>query len=200
MNNIIYIQSKGKIKLSPNQKILLKNLIDIYVNDHDIEESIGNLEYQIDHGIVKTTYAISVFSIVSLINSLYPKSLINVIGENEVLISFEESIRRESNLSKLLRVGLICFILSISAATAIINFHSDVDMFQTHKTIYRIITGKETDNLLLLQIPYSLGIGTGMSVFFNHIFKKRINNEPSPLEVEVHLYQQNLEQYIKDNN
>jgi stage V sporulation protein AA len=35
-----------------------------------------------------------------------------------------------------------------------------------------------------------------MILFFNHIFKKRINEEPSPLEMEMFNYQQNIDQYV----
>ena len=35
-----------------------------------------------------------------------------------------------------------------------------------------------------------------MTLFFNHFFKKRINDEPSPLEVEMFNYQQSLDQYV----
>lgn len=43
-----------------------------------------------------------------------------------------------------------------------------------------------------------------MVLFFNHVFQKRINEEPSPLEVEMFQYQQSLDQYVivhenKDN-
>ncbi len=32
--------------------------------------------------------------------------------------------------------------------------------------------------------------------FFNHLFKKKWNEEPTPLEVEMYLYQENLDQYV----
>ncbi|MNI93612.1 hypothetical protein D3C73_1515930 [compost metagenome] len=35
-----------------------------------------------------------------------------------------------------------------------------------------------------------------MAVFFNHLFKKKWNEEPTPLEVEMFLYQQNVDQYV----
>ncbi|MNO07817.1 hypothetical protein D3C81_2301760 [compost metagenome] len=35
-----------------------------------------------------------------------------------------------------------------------------------------------------------------MVLFFNHVFKKKFNEEPSPLEVEMYLYQQNMNQYV----
>ena len=98
------------------------------------------------------------------------------------------------------KVILVCFILFIVSITAFVIFHSDVDMKRAHRVIYRVITGIETDNLLLLQIPYSLGIGVGMSVFFNHIFNKKINKEPTPLDMEIYTYQQNINEYIKNNS
>lgn len=35
-----------------------------------------------------------------------------------------------------------------------------------------------------------------MILFFNYVFRKRINEEPSPLEVEMFNYQQSIDQYV----
>ena len=35
-----------------------------------------------------------------------------------------------------------------------------------------------------------------MILFFNHVFQKRINEEPSPLEVEMFNYQMDLDNYV----
>ena len=35
-----------------------------------------------------------------------------------------------------------------------------------------------------------------MILFFNHVFKKRLNEEPSPLEVEMFNYQQDIDNYV----
>jgi stage V sporulation protein AA len=86
--------------------------------------------------------------------------------------------------------------LFIGAGLTIMNFHEDVAMSSVHQKIYFLITGRENAKPLILQIPYSLGVGIGMILFFNHIFKKRFNEEPSPLEVEMFNYQQDLDQYI----
>ena len=90
------------------------------------------------------------------------------------------------------------------ATLAIIYFHEDVSMQQVHQRLYYMITGEFNAQPLLFQIPYSLGLGLGMVLFFNHVFQKRINEEPSPLEVEMFQYQQSLDQYVivnenKDN-
>jgi stage V sporulation protein AA len=76
------------------------------------------------------------------------------------------------------------------------NFHEDVSMGAVHQKIYKIVTGHYVKKPLILQIPYSIGLGIGMIMFFNHLFRKRFNEEPSPLEVEVFNYQQDLDQYV----
>lgn len=35
-----------------------------------------------------------------------------------------------------------------------------------------------------------------MVLFFNHIFKKKFNEEPNPLEVEMFMYQENVNTYV----
>jgi stage V sporulation protein AA len=69
-------------------------------------------------------------------------------------------------------------------------------MQAVQQRLYLLLTGKHVSKPLLFQIPYSLGIGLGMILFFNHVFKKRLNEEPSPLEVEMFNYQQSLDQYV----
>ena len=99
------------------------------------------------------------------------------------------------------KVSILCFIavwllLFFGAMMTIMNFHVDVSMREVHQKLFTIITGKVDEKPLLIQVPYSIGLGLGMILFFNHFFKKRFNEEPSPLEVEMFNYQQDLDQYV----
>lgn len=78
----------------------------------------------------------------------------------------------------------------------IMNFHYDVSMQEVQQKIHYLLTGKHSKYPLWIQIPYSFGLGVGMLLFFNHWFKKRFNEEPSPLEIELFNYQQDLNQYV----
>lgn len=42
------------------------------------------------------------------------------------------------------------------------NFHEDVSMQVVHQKIYYMVTGTYDNQPLILQIPYSLGLGIGM--------------------------------------
>ncbi len=82
------------------------------------------------------------------------------------------------------------------SALTIMNFHADVSMQEVQIRIVEMITGRRDEHPYLFQVAYSIGIGFGMAVFFNHLFKKKWNEEPTPLEVEMFLYQQNVDQYV----
>ncbi len=76
------------------------------------------------------------------------------------------------------------------------NFHADVSMKEVHQRISELVTGKRQNHPLWFQIPYSVGIGLGMLLFFNHLFRKRLNDEPNPLELEMYMYQENVNTYV----
>ncbi|WP_370458030.1 stage V sporulation protein AA [Thalassobacillus sp. CUG 92003] len=90
----------------------------------------------------------------------------------------------------------IWILLFVGAAMAIMNFHYDVSMESVQQKLHFMLTGEEAEHPLWIQVPYSIGLGTGMILFFNHIFKKKFNEEPSPMEIEVFNYQQDLNRYV----
>lgn len=198
MDKQIYIQSKGKVVIYKNNPILIKDLVDIYA-DGNTKDTLELMIFPLKYDGLKNATLISLLSIIQLIKEKYPDIMVIVLGQPDVLLNLQEKPQTKDRFKKL-RLAFVTFLLFIGSMTAIINFHSDVDMKEAHRTMYQIITGVEKDRPLLLQIPYSIGIGVGMSVFFNHIFKKRINTEPSPLEVEMFLYQQNMDEYLKNND
>lgn len=194
----IYIQFKDKVTIETGQDIYLRDLIEIFAPP-EVKGYIGELTLGDNDKQDQSSFIIQMLDIIEVIKGAYPEYMIFTLGSPELLISFVQADKKDDRYLYL-RLVLVCFLLFMGSITAIINFHSDVDMKQAHRGIYRIVTGIETDSPLLLQIPYSLGIGAGMSVFFNHVFKKRINQEPSPLEVEMFMYQQNMDAYLKGND
>ena len=84
------------------------------------------------------------------------------------------------------------------ASIAIINFHEDVNTRASLEKIYFTFTGVEKKNPLIMGIPYSIGIGAGMATFFSRIWtsSKRRKKEPGPMEVELFIYDDEVEQYV----
>jgi stage V sporulation protein AA len=190
----IYLRLRHRLQVKLKQKIRLSQISQSIVHP-SIEKSVSNL---LVHEITpndKHLVVIDVMKVIELIRDFDPEIEVEAFGPTQTIV--EIIYPRKS--PKLLLVLFVWLLLFVGSGLAIMNFHEDVSMLAVHQKIYKMITGEEKEHPLLLQIPYSIGIGVGMILFFNHLFKKRLNEEPSPLEVEMFLYQQNLDQYVVMN-
>ena len=46
--------------------------------------------------------------------------------------------------------------------------------------------------LLQIAFSYSIGLAVGIIVFFNHFSKKKLTKDPTPIEIEMKKYNQDL--------
>ncbi|MFT8322955.1 MAG: stage V sporulation protein AA [Bacillus sp. (in: firmicutes)] len=191
MGEIIYIRMRHRIQKKLHDKVLLKDLAQIVASNTLVNSLQDVCIYDIsekDRNII----IIDSTQIIRKIRSISEDIEIQLIGPAQTII---EVVFKKKGVSLPLFL-LVWLLLFIGSALTIMNFHEDVSMQYVHQRLYTMITGKEVEKPLLFQIPYSIGLGLGMIIFFNHVFKKRLNEEPSPLEVEVFNYQQSLDQYV----
>lgn len=190
---------RNRLKVSPTYEVKLGDVAQLAGDSSVVELLQNEIVYKITaHD--KTHVVIDVMKVIEIIQQKASNVQINLLGSGQTLVE----IIYEKKKTHPIFFGLVWLLLFIGAALAIIYFHEDVSMQQVHQRLYYMITGEFNAQPLLFQIPYSLGLGLGMVLFFNHVFQKRINEEPSPLEVEMFQYQQSLDQYVivnenKDN-
>ncbi|MGI8315424.1 stage V sporulation protein AA [Halobacillus mangrovi] len=192
----VYIRIKQSIYVQPSSTIKLGDIARVtgpkrqvpvleQMNLHEVTDE--------DRNIV----VIDGFMVIEQVLTKYPQMEIELIGPTQCVVHVEEHKREPS----LILISLIWLLLFIGAAMAIMNFHYDVSMGAVQQKLHFMLTGKESDHPLWIQIPYSVGLGIGMILFFNHWFQKRFNEEPSPMEVEIFNYQEDMDHYvaIKEN-
>lgn len=190
---------RNRLKVSPTYEVKLGDVAQLAGDSSVVELLQNEIVYKITaHD--KTHVVIDVMKVIEIIQQKASHLQINLLGSGQTLVE----IIYEKKKTHPIFFGLVWLLLFIGAALAIFYFHEDVSMQQVHQRLYYMITGEFNAQPLLFQIPYSLGLGLGMVLFFNHVFQKRINEEPSPLEVEMFQYQQSLDQYVivnenKDN-
>lgn len=191
MDNTIFIRLRHRIQVKEKQTILLKDVA-VIVAPKNVAEELENLKiYQVkkeDHNII----VIDAITVLREIVQATNRRDIQLIGPNQTIVEVATQKVRVS-FPLFLLVWLLLF---IGSAFTIMNFHEDVSMQSVHQKIVYLLTGLDDLSPLIFQIPYSFGLGLGMILFFNHVFKKRINDEPSPLEVEMFNYQQAIDHYV----
>ncbi len=188
---IVYIRLRKQLQLKKGSALTLGQAAQ-FIADKEYELALQELvllRHQKQDGNIML---IDTMRIVRAVKKRFPHMGIEFFGEPHVLVEIIDSERRRAPIAFIVLIGLLLF---FGSGLAIMNFHADVSMGQVHRRIYELITGKSTLHPYIMQIPYSIGIGAGMILFFNHLFKKKFNEEPSPLEVEMFLYQENLRQY-----
>jgi len=190
----IYVKMRNRLQVSPAYEIKIGDVAQVVGASHIVDE----IKRQVIYKITKKDKTHVVIDVMKVIQSIrqYSSSLeINLLGSAQTIV---EIVYEKKQVNPVF-FGMVWLLLFVGAALAIIYFHEDVSMQQVHQRLYYMITGESNKKPLLFQIPYSLGLGLGMILFFNHVFQKRINEEPSPLEVEMFQYQQSLDQYVMMN-
>lgn len=192
----IYIQLKDECFAKTGDKIVVKDLAVILAQGVD-KEKILQLKV-LDVPNDKQYEVVSILTVIEEIKKKYPDLDIFPLANSEILIKISEG-KQKNKLIEILKTILVCIIIFIGTAFALMNFHEDVNMADVQARIYKILTGIENKSPLIMQIPYSLGIGLGVAVFFNHISVNKYKKEPSPMDIEIGSYKKNIYDYILQN-
>ncbi|MEJ9232611.1 stage V sporulation protein AA [Peribacillus butanolivorans] len=194
MMAVVYIRMRNRVQVKGNQTVMIKDIARIIGPEEVIqiiEETFLLTVKKEDKNII----VIDLAQLIMAIRKVDPQIDVQTFGPSQTIIEVIYSKKKMSYLT----FALVWFLLFIGAGMTIMNFHVDVSMGEVHQKVFTLITGKLDEKPLLIQIPYSFGLGIGMILFFNHFFKKRFNEEPSPLEVEMFNYQQDLDRYVTMN-
>ncbi|MGN7468875.1 stage V sporulation protein AA [Brevibacillus sp. SAFN-007a] len=194
MKDALFLRLRKRLAVKPEAMITLGDVCQLFW-DGEREDALKRMPiYQVkptDGNLI----VVDIMQVIQKIRSVYPEVELEIQGAPQIIVEVLNP-RKKANP---VLVALVWLLLFIGSGLAIMNFHTDVSMREVHERIFYLITGERSEQPLWLQIPYSIGIGMGMILFFNHIFKKKINEEPSPLEVELFMYQQSLDQYYIQN-
>jgi stage V sporulation protein AA len=192
MDGIVYLRMKKNLEIRNPMEVRLKDVAFLSCHSRSIVNELEKIRiYRITEED-KEIVIIDSFLIIEHLTENYPNLEIQLIGPEQTIIRVNKY-RKSPNI---LIVALVWLLLFIGTAMTIINFHYDVSMQAVQQKLHFLLTGEENEYPLWIQIPYSLGLGVGMILFFNHWFKKRFNEEPSPLEVEIYKYQKSLDDYV----
>lgn len=194
----IYVKPIKKKLIVARQDVLLGDITQIIAADK-ICQCLASQKIMKVPSHKKKAYLISISDIVKLIKKKYPDYSIINLGEQDTIIEYAPNPPHENLFLKAVKVSFVCIILFMGASTAIMSFHSDAQIPDVFKNYYKIFFGSEIDNPKIITVPYSIGLASGIIIFFNHIFGKRITKDPTPIEVEMALYETDIHNTLVDS-
>lgn len=189
-NIVIYVMAKQNVE-AKKEEILLSDVASVYCED-DVVKAKANAMciYKFREG-QEPRVVVSMMKIIEMLTALVPGATVESIGEKAIIL---EKIPDKKYNGRLIpwKIALVAAVSFFGTAFTIMAFHNDVGISDVFVRMYEIITGEKSSGCTSLEISYSIGLCLGIIIFYNHVGGRRITKDPTPLEVEMKIYEQNV--------
>ena len=140
----------------------------------------------------------SMLNVIERIQTDYPDVEIVSIGEQDFVVQLLDAPMAPKWLETL-KVVVMVVVIFFGAAFTIMAFNNDVGGTELFGQIYELVMGRKSDGFTVLEITYSIGLTLGILLFFNHFGKKRFTVDPTPMEVQMRLYENDIQTTLVEN-
>ena len=192
----LYINIGQSVEVN-EQTVLLKDIAKMSCSDRKIVSRLKTLKIISVQEKTYGRYVVSVLAIIEKIHEIYPQLEIVNLGEAQFLLTYRAP-EKVNKFCTVLKVAFLCVGGFLGAAFAIMTFNNDVGITELFKQVYKQFTGNESNGFTALEISYSIGIAIGITVFFNHIFGRKLSEDPTPIEVELKKFEKDINTMLID--
>ena len=140
----------------------------------------------------------SILKIIELIHEEYPNVDISNEGEKDFIIEYIPNPQKPKWINAVKTI-LLCVIIFFGAAFTIMAFNNDISVTDIFSKFYLQVMGTPSDGVTELEICYSIGLSVGILIFFNHVGRKKITPDPTPIQVEMRKYENDIDTAFIDN-
>lgn len=187
----LYIKGDRNVEVT-EQDVFLKDIVTMECSDKNILPKLQALKILKIHGKKEQRYVVSVLEIIACIHACYPKVEVQNLGETDIIVTYENQ-KTPPYAWHILKVTVVAAVIFFGSAFSIMAFNNDVGGTELFGQIYELVMGKQSDGFTILEITYSIGLTIGILVFFNHFGKKRFTVDPTPMEVQMRLYENDIQ-------
>lgn len=194
----IYIKLDGHVRVD-RREVRLKDMASVYCSDAVLMRRLENVPVFVFEEKDGEKEVISILYVYAVIYKSLGKDLqIHSIGSEDCLVDLISE-RKPSKLWSRIQVVLVSLVTFFGAAFSIMTYNEDAGVDDVFKTVYKIFFGPDSGNGVL-EFTYSLGIGFGILVFFNH-FEKKGRRNPTAMEIQMDKYEQDMvDAYVKSSD
>lgn len=184
----VYIKANGNC-IVYNKKVTLSDVLKIECTNLGILRGIKQLD--LFHFTHEHAQVFSILKVIERIHEEYPSVEIVNCGENDFIVEYQISTVKHPVIEKV-KLILISVIVFFGSAFTIMTFHIDIGIQKSFERFYIQLMGTQKPAVTELEISYSIGLAVGIIVFFNHFSKKKLSKDPTPMEMEMKKYNQDL--------
>lgn len=178
--------------------VFLSQAAQVWCTDQVLENKCKAIKLMTIHDERENRYVCSMLDVVEKIQKLDANAEVTNLGENDFIIDYQPKVR-QIGMMDWLKTAAVCLIVFFGAAFAIMTFNNDGSVAEIFKDVYYLVMREESDGITVMEVGYSLGLLIGVLVFFNHFGKRKLTIDPTPIEVQMRIYEDEVDTAIIKN-
>ncbi|MCM1568394.1 MAG: stage V sporulation protein AA [Roseburia sp.] len=190
-NLTVYIKCERNVEIQ-TEDVHMKDLGELRCEDKAVSAKLKALKVHHFGKKEPKRCVISTLKLVELIEEICPGVSVQIIGEPDVLVEWV-SVDKHKGWQQGWKAALVCLVSFFGTAFTIMAYHNDIGIHEVFTEIYRMLMNREPQGLNILEVSYSIGLALGIIVFFNHIGGRRLTKDPTPIEVAMRNYEQDVD-------
>lgn len=197
-NNILYIKGSRDVEVT-KPDVTLGDLLSMESTDKLMLAKVRTLKIVRFKKSGRQRCVVSLLKIIACIHGEFPQADIQNLGETDIIVTYEDQ-KTPAFAWHIIKTVFVAAVTFFGAAFSIMAFNNDVDVTKLFGQIYELMTGQETNGYTVLEIAYSVGVTAGILTFFNHFGKKRFTVDPTPMEIQMRLYENDIQTTLIENS
>ncbi len=195
--NELYVRIEQH-SLVTKETVRLEDVAKLYGLDKESVNELGGLVLAEFTGEKDDTKVFSILKVIELVHEVQPSWSVNNMGETEFVVEYKAAIRTNKVLDygKSAIVSLVAF---FGAAFTIMTFNTDVNVGEVFAQFYELVMGRTHSGGTILELSYCVGLPIGILVFYNHFSKRKIHNDPTPIQIEMRKYEEDIDKALIKN-
>ena len=192
---IVYLKMNDRIQCK-NNCIRVCDVATVVCSDKKRKKEIDGILLLRFHDTMDHRQNIGILWIIQKIQERFPDTCIQTMGPTDVIVEYidrkSENSWQNRPLFQAVKIGFVSLISFFGGAFSIMAFHNDIGISELFRSLYEMFTGETGNGYTMLEISCSFGLTIGIILFFNHIGKRRITKDPTPIEVAMRMYEQDV--------
>lgn len=192
--DVVYLKFEAKIQ-TDQEKVYVSDVAEIVCKNDQKKEQIRNIAIHSfgipDRDVVTALY------IVNEIEKQVQDVVVVPLGAENVILERNKN-KQPSRLFEIVKVIFVSMVCFFGTGFTIMAFHNDIGIRGVFEQISSLITGTEGLGVMILEISYAFGLTAGILLFFNHIGKRRITKDPTPIEVSMRNYEDDVNKTLSE--
>lgn len=193
----LYIKAE-MCSIVTNRKVFLRDVVKLYGTDKKMVKELNEEVVLVVPNEKKCKFAVSVLKIIEILQKQHPNVLVINVGVIDFVIEYIPPGKKKKAL-EIAKTIFVCLAVFFGSAFTIMTFNADVSVEKVFDQFYRLVMGHTKSGGSVLEISYSIGLPIGIIVFFNHFARIKIDSDPTPLQVQLRLYEQDMNTTVIEN-